>query len=120
MKQCERLLDEQLAVDYDCTLDEVMGDQHVFRPWTVREGARRIGCDGAIFRAAAYRGKLLVMAESCMLDWCRQHMKSLDAAWLSEPETLWQLNTELNRHGQHLADAHHHYLPLGLPQLPHP
>ena len=113
MINCTAMLEEQLAIDYGCTVDDVRGSTHVFRPMDESTGRRIIGCDGALLQAAVYRGKLLVRAGEPMLAWCRSHFAERDAAWLSEPQSLMALDRELRCHGQYLADTHHHYIPDG-------
>lgn len=113
MINCIAMLEEQLAIDYGCTVDDVRGQAHVFRPMDEGKGRRVIGCDGALLQAAVYRGKLLVRAREPMLAWCREHWAAREAAWLSEPQSLMALDRELRCHGQHLADTHHHYIPDG-------
>ncbi|MGN0778094.1 MAG: hypothetical protein ACI4MJ_03015 [Aristaeellaceae bacterium] len=108
---CTTMLEEQLAVDYGCTLSEVQGREAVFRLMNDAPDKRVIGSDGAMLQAAVYRGKLLVQAKEPMLSWCRAHWSNHDAAWLAEPQYLLMLDRELRQHGQYLADAHHHYIP---------
>jgi len=104
-------LERQLAIDYDCTLEQVHGAFHVLRPITMSENRRCNGWRGEGISVAVYRGKLLVMAEDGLLDWCRAHWAGENAAWLSEPESLRALDEELHRRGYKLLDAHHHYIP---------
>lgn len=112
MDQWTELLEQQLAVDYDCTVDDVRGSKHVFRPIRLHASRRRNGWDGAMFSAAVYRGKLLVMAEEAMLAWCRERWAGENAAWFSEPDNLRALDEELRHRGHKLLDAHHHYIPV--------
>ena len=113
MIDCTAMLEAQLAIDYGCTEEDVRGQAHVFRPMDGGGDRRVIGCDGALLQAAVYRGKLLVRAKEPMLAWCRKYWAERDAAWLSEPQSLMTLDRELRRHGQYLADTHHHYIPDG-------
>ena len=113
MLNCTAMLEEQLAIDYGCTAEEVRSSGHTFRPMEEAPGSRIIGSDGALLQAAVYRGKLLVRAGEPMLAWCREHWAGRNAAWLSEPQSLLELDRELRRHGQYLADVHHHYIPDG-------
>jgi len=62
-------LERQLAIDYGCTLEQVHGVSHVFRPITMSENRRCNGWRGEGISVAVYRGKLLVMAEDGLLDW---------------------------------------------------
>lgn len=111
MENWTATLEAQLAIDYGCTAEEAHGSAHVFRPLALHENRRRNGWSGDMFTAAVYRGKLLVMAEESMLEWCKAHWAGENAAWFSEPESLRALDEELGRRGHKLLDAHHHYIP---------
>lgn len=111
MEQWTALLEDQLAIDYGCTAEVVHGSAHIFRPLALHENRRRNGWSGEMFTAAVYRGKLLVMAEESLVDWCKAHWAGENAAWFSEPESLRALDEELRRRGYKLLDAHHHYIP---------
>lgn len=105
------ILEEQLAIDYDCTVEEVRGSVGVFRPLKKNEKARKIGTESTLLKIAVYKQKLLVMAQEEILDWCRKNFAHRCGAWLSEPENLIAINNKLQEYGQKLADTHHHYLP---------
>ena len=105
------ILEKQLAIDYDCTVEEVRSAENVYRVLKVNEGARPIGSDDTLLKIAVYREKLLVMASSVMLDWCKETFGQNGGTWFSEPEKLIKIHNKLQEYGQKLVDAHHHYIP---------
>lgn len=107
------VIEQQLAIDYNCTLEEVQGNENIIKPMKRNVGARPIGEDDCMFKAVCYGGKLLIMADEKILDWCREKLLRRDAAWVSEPQVLCGINEKLREFGHCLADVHHYYLPVG-------
>lgn len=105
------VLESQLAIDYDCTAEEVHCQDNIFRVMKRNEDARPIGSENTMLKIAVYREKLLVMAEECLLEWCKETFSDRNGIWLSEPENLIMLQNKLSEYGQKLADTHHHYIP---------
>lgn len=75
------------------------------------EGARPIGNADTLLKVAVYREKMLVMANEVILDWCKDFFGQNNGVWFSEPENLIAIHNKLQKHGQKLVDAHHHYIP---------
>ena len=105
------ILEKQLAIDYDCTIEDVHSKENIYRILKVNEGARPIGTEDTLLKIAVYREKLLVMANQILLDWCKETFGQKSGTWLSEPENLIMIHNKLQEHGQKLVDAHHHYIP---------
>ncbi len=105
------ILEKQLCVDYDCSLEEIKNDANVYREIKRKEGARPVGNADTLLKIAVYNEKLLVMANPELLEWCRKTFENQAGTWLSEPENLIKINNKLLRYGQKLADTHHHYIP---------
>ena len=82
------ILEEQLAIDYDCTVEEVRSDKNVFRLTKVNENARPISDSEVFLKVAVYREKLLVMADEKILDWFKNDLGQYDGVWLSEPRRV--------------------------------
>ncbi len=114
------ILEKQLAIDYDCTVEEVRSTENVYRVLKVNEGARPIGSEDMLLKIAVYREKLLVMASPLMLNWCKETFAQNRGTWLSEPENLIMIHNKLQEHGQRLVDAHHHYIPSEGAPAPEP
>lgn len=104
-------LEEQLAIDYDCSVNEVHSKENIYRILKVNEKARRIGSEDSLLKIAVYREKLLVMAAPEIMDWCKETFGQHSGTWLSEPENLIKIHNKLQKYGQKLADTHHHYIP---------
>lgn len=105
------ILEKQLAIDYDCTIEDVHSKENIYRILKVNEGARPIGNEDTLLKIAVYREKFLVMANQVLLDWCKETFGQKSGTWLSEPENLIMIHNKLQEHGQKLVDAHHHYIP---------
>lgn len=105
------VLEKQLAIDYDCSVEDVHSSENIFRILKVNDNARPIGDENTFLKIAVYREKLLVMANEALLDWCKETFGGHSGTWLSEPENLIQIHHKLQEHGQKLVDAHHHYIP---------
>lgn len=105
------VLEKQLAIDYDCTVEEVHSTENIFRALKVNQGARPIGNEHTLLKIAVYREKLLIMANPALLDWCKEVFASGTGTWFSEPENLMMIHHKLQEYGQKLADTHHHYIP---------
>lgn len=110
MKYTE-VLEKQLAIDYDCTVEEIRSKENIYRILKVNEGARPIGNEDTLLKIAVYREKLLVMANQALLEWCKETFDKKSGTWLSEPENLIMIHNKLQEHGQKLVDTHHHYIP---------
>jgi len=107
------ILEEQLAIDYDCSVEEVHSSENIFRTLKINQKARRIGSRESLLKIAVYREKLLVMSAPKMMDWCKETFGQCRGTWISEPENLIKIHQKLQEYGQKLADTHHHYIPAG-------
>lgn len=105
------VLEKQLAIDYDCSVEDVHSSENIFRVLKVNDNARPIGDENTFLKIAVYREKLLVMANEKLLDWCKETFGSHNGTWLAEPENLIKIHEKLQEYGQRLADTHHHYIP---------
>ena len=106
------ILEQQLAIDYNCTLAEVQGSKNMIKSKKQNTGARPVGDADSMLKIICYGGKLLVMADEKLLEWCREKLEDFDAAWISEPQTLCAIHEKLKEYGQCLADTHHYYIPV--------
>lgn len=105
------ILEKQLAIDYDCTIEEVKGSDNVYRVLKTNPKARPVGNADTYLKIIVYKEKLMVMAHPELLGWCEQLFGNEDGIWLSEPENLVKINSKLMEYGQRLADTHHYYIP---------
>ena len=108
---CVDILEQQLAIDYDCTVEEIRSIQNVYRGMKKTAKMRPIGDINCMFKMAIYNEKLLVMADERILEWCRETFGEQRGTWMSEPQSLIMIHNKLQEYGQRLADIHHHYIP---------
>ena len=111
------ILEKQLAIDYDCSVEDLHSKENIYRILKVNEKARRIGSENSLLKIAVYREKLLVMAAPEIMSWCKETFGQRRGTWLSEPENLIKIHNKLQEYGQKLTDTHHHYIPAecGIP-----
>lgn len=105
------VLEKQLAIDYDCTVEEVHSNENIFRILKKNQGARPIGNENTMLKIAVYREKLLIMADTKIMDWCKEYFGNQGGTWISEPYQLINIHNKLQEYGHKLADTHHHYIP---------
>ena len=107
----EKILIQQLALDYNCSVAEVECSENVFTLRKNLPGRRVFRSDDAILKVCSFRDKLLISADECLLDWCRETYQSERAAWFSLFPNLKKLDDKLREFGHTVADCHHFYLP---------
>lgn len=111
MNKYTEILDKQISIDYDCTLDDVRDENNVYRLIKCSDNSRPIGDENTLLKIAVYREKLFVMADAELMDWCRETFKNYRGTWLSEPQNLVKIDKKLQEFNQQLSDTHHHYIP---------
>lgn len=105
-------LEEQLAVDYSCSIEEIRNKETVFTRKKYMQGRRIFEGDDCILKIACYNGKLLISADDDeLLEWCRKNYNGTNAAWFSEYGNLKKIDEKLRSMGHVLADFHHFYIP---------
>lgn len=116
----KEVLEKQLAIDYDCTIEEVHSKTNIFRIMKRNKGARPIGDVETLLKIAVYEEKLLVMADAKLIKWCKETFNAQKGTWFSEPQNLISIHNKLQEYGQQLADTHHYYIPESRSQLINP
>ncbi len=110
MGKYTHVVEEQLCIDYDCTIEELRSPENIIRGRKHTRLSRPVGKESAL-KICVYREKLLIMADERLVGWCKQELKDMRGTWLSEPENLLRIHQKLQEFGQRLADTHHHYIP---------
>ena len=62
------ILEKQLAVDYDCTIEDIKSSENIYRGLKMNKNARPIGNADTLLKMAVYNEKLLVMADTGLDD----------------------------------------------------
>lgn len=117
MKTLKEILNEQLAEDFCCTIEEVKSDQHVFTYYEEREDRRKFDSLSCYLKIACVHGKLLVTGQKAIIDWCKEKLKNASAPWFMEYETLFCLDRRLKEDGYTIETAHPFYIPNGITEV---
>ena len=105
--------EEQLARDYNASLEEVQSNQNVLTRKQKLNGARNVGSTDTMLQIGVYKEKLLITAKDEVYDWCKMNLlPKSNVEWICEPEVIYKLNQMLDKQGQFIADGHHYYLPI--------
>ena len=109
-----KILCEQLALDYCCTAAEVCGGGNRFTEYRPLEGRRRWMEKGPCYlKIALVSGKLLVTGQPEIVAWCRERYCGCGTAWFFEPDTMRELDARLHEDGWKIESAHPFFLPSG-------
>lgn len=97
----------QLALDYCCSPEEILGGENVFTVFCPLEGRRRYQEPKDCFlKAAVVNGKLLFTGKPEIVAWCRERWRECGSEWFFEPETLRELDARLHEDGFRIGMAH--------------
>ncbi len=102
-----KILVNQMAVDYCCTEDQVLDSENHFTVHRFLEGRRRYQEGNECFlRVAAVNGKLLFTGAESVIAWCSEHYKDSGSAWFFEAGTMRPLNDRLHEDGYRIKMIH--------------
>ena len=103
----KEILCRQLALDYCCSPEEILGGGSVFTEFRPLEGRRRYQEPKECFlKAAAVNGRLLFTGKKEIVAWCRERRGACGSEWFFEPETLRELDARLREDGFQIGMAH--------------
>ena len=107
-------LENQICLDYNCSIQEVQSDKNIFTSKKLLEVRRIFRSDDSILKICCINGKLIFSSkDENLLDWCSETYKDTPSAWFSNYPNLKKLDTKLQTIGHTIKDFHHFYLPLG-------
>ena len=87
-KEQIRLVEEQFAVDYNCTIEDFQNRDTLVTVKKALEGARRFEED-SFLSILTYKGKIVINAAEEILAWCEEVLKPrVSAEWCFEAGTL--------------------------------
>ena len=66
--------EEQLARDYNASLEEVQGNQNVLTRKQKMDGARNVGSTDTMLQIGVYKEKLLITAKDEVYEWCKTNL----------------------------------------------
>ena len=109
--QMLRLVRNQLALDYNCSVDQIESSKNIISINQLNEGRRIYESDGAFFKMLCLPGKALVCCDQRFLPWAEEHIQNKDSSWLMEYPFLRALDQELSLYGHGIDDMHEGFLP---------
>lgn len=106
-----RLVEEQFAIDYNCSMEDFQNKETLVTLRKPREGARKFE-EESFLSILSYRGKLVINAAEEILPWCESVLKEhLSAEWCFEAGCLISIDKKLNEFGYRIDQAHIFFLP---------
>ena len=110
-KEQIRLVEEQFAVDYNCTIEDFQNRDTLVTVKKALEGARRFEED-SFLSILTYKGKIVINAAEEILAWCEEVLKPrVSAEWCFEAGTLISIDKKLNEFGYGIDQVHLFFLP---------
>jgi len=109
--QIQQIVRNQLALDYNCSLEQIEGTGNIISVNHLNEGRRIYESDGAFFKIICLPGKALVSCDERFLPWAEANIRSEDSSWLMEYRFLRTLDQELGLYGHEIDDLHEFFIP---------
>ena len=110
-KEQIRLVEEQFAVDYNCTIEDFQNRDTLVTAKKALEGARRFEED-SFLSILTYKGKIVINAAEEIFAWCEEVLKPrVSAEWCFEAGTLISIDKKLNEFGYGIDQVHLFFLP---------
>ena len=109
--QMLHLVRNQLALDYNCRIEQIEGSGNIISINELKEGRRIYESDGAFFKMICLKGKALVSCDQRFFPWAEKHILNKDSSWLMEYPFLRALDDELSLYGHGIDDLHEGFLP---------
>lgn len=104
-------LKKQLAIDFNCKSEDFDCEENVLTVSAKNEG-RRIYSENRSFFSMATMGKsAVVSADEILHPFLMDFIKDKKGIWLFERHNLFDIETELQKHGKTLFQTHHLFLP---------
>lgn len=101
----------QLALEYNCTPEELSGSENIVTLSEVVPGRREYRPGKYFFTMVTLGDGAVLMADQQLHPFLEGFIQDKRGFWLFEHPNLCRLEGELNRYGQTLRDSHHMFLP---------
>lgn len=112
MMDYKEIMYEQLGRDFGVSVGALREKKNLFVRRSYAEGRRIYDSDRCLLRILGTGSSLAISStDAGLLDWCRENYGDYDAAWISELTELRWIDRKLAGFGEHIADAHHYYIP---------
>ncbi len=106
-----KILREQISIDYCCTKEEVSDGKNHFTKHSFLEGRRRFKEGSECFlKIIVINGKLLFCGDEKILKWCEKEYAQMGGEWFLEAKKLIRLNEKLGEYGYQIEMIHPFYI----------
>ncbi|MEE1039008.1 MAG: GNAT family N-acetyltransferase [Eubacterium sp.] len=106
-----RLVEEQFAIDYNCSVEDFQNKETLVTVKKKQEGARKFE-EESFLSILSYHGKLVINAAEEILPWCENVLqKRISAEWCFEAGSLISIDKKLNEFGYGIDQVHLFFLP---------
>ena len=110
-REIEGELKRQLALDYNCTLEDLSGSENAVTLSEIVPGRREYQEGKYFFTMATLGDSAVIMADRQLHRFLEEFIRDKRGFWLFEHPNLCRLERELNRYRQTLRASHHMFLP---------
>ena len=105
---------EQLAKDYNCSVEDFDNRNNLITNIELNEGDRRYTDVKEILKILVFNGKAILSADECIKEWCNEKFSNGNGDWLFLYSNLRIIDKKLNEFGYEIENTHHYYLPYGI------
>lgn len=102
---------EQLAKDYNCSVNDFDNNKNLITDLKIIEGSRKYNNDKDILKILIFNGKAVISADKCIKEWCNENLANFPGEWLFLYSALRRIDKKLNEFGYEIDNTHHYYLP---------
>ncbi|MDV4149422.1 GNAT family N-acetyltransferase [Clostridium sp. AL.422] len=102
---------EQFAKDYNCAIEDFDNNENLITDLKVIDGSRKYNDDKDILKVLVFNGKIVMSADRCIKEWCKENFEKFPGEWLFLYSVLRRIDKKLNEFGYEIEDTHHYYLP---------
>lgn len=103
---------DQLAKDYNCTIEDFNNQNTLITDKKIIEGSRKYTDEDEILKILIFNGKAIISADKCIKEWCIKNLSRFSGAWMFLYSNLRKIDKKLNEFGYEIDNTHHYYLPM--------
>ncbi len=105
------LLYQQLALEFNCAIEDFTKAENVLTISALHEGRRIYSPEKYFFHMVTTGNNAVVTADECLHPFLQEFINNRTGHWLFEIPNLMPLEKELNRFGYSLTGTYHMFLP---------
>lgn len=110
-KEVKEIAKKQLALDYNCNVNDFNNGKNVFNTNKLLEGRRIYEKNPRFLKILAINGIAAISADEKILSWFKDKLNDCGGDWIFEYENLKAIDRKLAEFGHEINDVHHYYIP---------